>query len=64
MKELEYLVEITWNYSMDIYLCACERISVDDQYFIVIFMRKVGNFCSKVGFSCTVNRQQNKVKSA
>ena len=54
----EYLLEITWNYSMDIYLCACERISVDDQYFIVIFMLKVGNFVQKLDLAVrlTINK--------
>ena len=39
---LEYLSESFCAYLLDVYLSACKRITLDDHYFIVIFVIKVG----------------------
>ena len=41
MKELKYLSEILWVYSLDVYLSVWKRITLDDHYFIWIFTTEV-----------------------
>ena len=40
---LEYLSDFFCGYCLGVYLSECRRITLDDHYFMVIFMLKVGN---------------------
>ena len=64
MKELEYLSEISCGYCLDTSLCACKRLSLEDQYFMWIFMYE--NWDLAVSVRLTVSSKQGKklLKSA
>ena len=58
MKEFIFLSEFFCGYCLDTCLFACKRITLDDHYFMVIFVLKVGK---KVRIS-SFTELQNKVK--
>ena len=59
MKELEYLSEILYGYCLDMCLCACKRLSLDDHYFMVIFKLKVDK---KVGIAVRLTKLETSLK--
>ena len=44
---LEFNLDILWAYYMDIYLCVCKRISLDDQYLWGFFAIENWNLAEK-----------------
>ena len=56
--DLDYISDFFFGYCLGVYLSVCKRISVDDQYFIVIFMFKVGNIVQNLDLAVwlTVNK--------